>query len=39
MAESDLRQVLAWLDPRARPVLVQLPAAQYGRLRGAWTLP
>jgi L,D-peptidoglycan transpeptidase YkuD (ErfK/YbiS/YcfS/YnhG family) len=39
MAESDLRQVLAWLDPRARPVLVQLPAAQYERLRGAWTLP
>lgn len=39
MAESDLRQLLAWLDPRARPVLVQLPAAQYGTLRGAWTLP
>ncbi|WP_420128626.1 L,D-transpeptidase family protein [Longimicrobium sp.] len=39
MAESDLRQLLAWLDPRARPVLVQLPAAQHGTLRGAWRLP
>lgn len=39
MAESDLRQVLAWLDPRARPVLVQLPAAQYRRLGTAWRLP
>lgn len=39
MAESDLREVLAWLDPRARPVLVQLPAAAYAGLRGAWALP
>lgn len=39
MAESDLREVLAWLDPRARPVLVQLPAAQYRRLETAWKLP
>lgn len=39
MAEDDLRAVLAWLDPRARPVLVQLPRDVYGALRGAWTLP
>lgn len=39
MAESNLREVLAWLDPRARPVLVQLPAAAYAGLRGAWGLP
>lgn len=39
MAEENLRQVLAWLDPRARPVLAQLPASQYERLRGAWGLP
>ncbi len=39
MAESDLREVLAWLDPRARPVLVQLPASAYDGLRGAWALP
>lgn len=39
MAEDDLRQVLAWLDPRAEPVLVQLPAAAYAGVRGAWALP
>lgn len=39
MAESDLRQVLAWLDPRARPVLVQLPSGAYAGVRGAWALP
>lgn len=39
MAESDLREVLAWLDPRAGPVLVQLPASAYDGLRGAWALP
>lgn len=39
MAESDLRTVLAWLDPRARPVLVQLPRDVYGALRGTWELP
>lgn len=39
MAESDLRGILAWLDPRAGPVLVQLPAAAYARLGTAWRLP
>lgn len=39
MAEADLRAVLAWLDPRARPVLVQLPRAGYDSLRAAWDLP
>ncbi|HST59184.1 MAG TPA: L,D-transpeptidase family protein [Longimicrobium sp.] len=39
MAEADLRAVLAWLDPRARPVLVQLPRDVYGALRGTWELP
>ncbi len=39
MAEDDLRAVLAWLDPRARPVLVQLPRAEYASLRAAWDLP
>lgn len=39
MEESDLREVLAWLDPRASPVLVQLPAAAYAGVRGAWALP
>ena len=39
MPEEDLREVLAWLDPRARPVLVQLPAAVYAGLRAPWRLP
>lgn len=39
MAEEDLRTLLAWLDPRARPVLVQLPRAQHARMRAAWGLP
>lgn len=39
MAEEDLRTVLAWLDPRARPVLVQLPRDAYGALRATWELP
>jgi D-alanyl-D-alanine dipeptidase len=39
MAAENLREVLAWLDPRARPVLVQLPRDAYGALRTAWELP
>jgi D-alanyl-D-alanine dipeptidase len=39
MEEADLRALLAWLDPRARPVLVQLPREAYGALRTAWELP
>jgi L,D-peptidoglycan transpeptidase YkuD (ErfK/YbiS/YcfS/YnhG family) len=38
-AEPRVREVLAWLDPRARPVLVQLPREEYGRLRAEWALP
>lgn len=38
-AEEDLRRIVAWLDPRSRPVLVQLPEAEYGRLRERWKLP
>jgi D-alanyl-D-alanine dipeptidase len=34
-----LRRVIAWLDPRQRPMLVQLPAAAYARLRETWSLP
>jgi hypothetical protein len=32
-------EVLAWLKPDAVPILVQLPRAEYERLRGAWMLP
>jgi L,D-peptidoglycan transpeptidase YkuD (ErfK/YbiS/YcfS/YnhG family) len=32
-------RLLAWLDPRARPVLVQLPEAELRRLARPWALP
>jgi len=39
MAERNLKVVMQWLDPRRKPVLVQLTQYQYGRLRGSWGLP
>lgn len=39
MEPADIERLLHWLDPRRRPVLVQLPEAEYRRLRGAWKLP
>lgn len=36
---STLARILAWLDPAARPVLVQLPSDAYSQLRQAWGLP
>jgi L,D-peptidoglycan transpeptidase YkuD (ErfK/YbiS/YcfS/YnhG family) len=39
MAESNLRELMGWIDPRSRPMLVQLPADAHERLRGSWGLP
>lgn len=39
MAPESMQPLLAWLDRRREPVLVQLPLAQYAQLRGAWNLP
>ncbi|HWK90100.1 MAG TPA: L,D-transpeptidase family protein [Longimicrobium sp.] len=39
MAEADLTALLAWLDPAARPLLVQLPRAVYAGLQAPWSLP
>lgn len=36
---ADVNALLAWLDPKKQPVLVQLPSAEYFRLRRAWALP
>ena len=36
---ADVEALLAWLDPKQRPVLVQLPRAEYARLKRAWALP
>ncbi len=37
--EAKLRDVVAWLDPRRRPLLVQLTATNYSALRADWRLP
>jgi D-alanyl-D-alanine dipeptidase len=37
--EARLRDVIEWLDADRRPLLVQLTATEYERLRGAWRLP
>jgi D-alanyl-D-alanine dipeptidase len=37
--EAKLREVMRWLDPKKRPLLVQLPADQYKRLQAVWRLP
>src|SRR5690606_37389780 len=39
MAPDDMAPLLAWLDADRRPVFVELPLAQYARLRDAWNLP
>jgi L,D-peptidoglycan transpeptidase YkuD (ErfK/YbiS/YcfS/YnhG family) len=37
--ETKLREVAGWLDPKKQPLLVQLTAGEYERLRGKWKLP
>lgn len=39
MDADVLRDVMLWLDPRAKPMLVQLTTTAYDRLRGDWKLP
>jgi L,D-peptidoglycan transpeptidase YkuD (ErfK/YbiS/YcfS/YnhG family) len=39
MPRSDVDALLAWLDPAEAPVLVQLPAAEYAKVRRGWRLP
>jgi D-alanyl-D-alanine dipeptidase len=39
MEEGNLTELLRWLDPKKKPLLVQLPEADYTRLRAAWRLP
>ncbi|HEV2146404.1 MAG TPA: L,D-transpeptidase family protein [Longimicrobiaceae bacterium] len=39
MAAPHMREVLRWLAPDGEPVLVQLPRAEYERLRERWALP
>jgi len=39
MPKEQLESVLSWLDLARRPLLVQMPMAQYERLRKRWKLP
>jgi D-alanyl-D-alanine dipeptidase len=39
MDEPALKALMQWLDPKAAPVIVQLPADAYAALRTAWSLP
>ena len=37
--EAKLREVIQWLDPRKRPLLVQLTTDKYEKLQVRWRLP
>jgi D-alanyl-D-alanine dipeptidase len=37
--EAKLHDLMMWLDPAKRPLLVQLTATDYARLRARWKLP
>lgn len=39
MDESELKDVLNWLDKKKNPILVQFPAAMYNQIRSGWQLP
>jgi D-alanyl-D-alanine dipeptidase len=39
MELDALRELMGWVDPARRPMLVQLPASVLAELRDAWTLP
>ncbi len=39
LGEGDLEHLLRWLDPRAQPLLVQLPEPELAKRRKAWGLP
>jgi len=35
----DLESLVSWLEPKSKPLLVQLPQEEYRRLRKDWALP
>lgn len=39
MPREQLEPIIAWLDPAKDPLLVQLPIAQYNKLKKSWKLP
>jgi D-alanyl-D-alanine dipeptidase len=39
MDERALRELMGWIDPQRRPMLVQLPSGALNRMRERWRLP
>jgi zinc D-Ala-D-Ala dipeptidase len=39
MESSALEEIVRWLDPKEKPMMVQLPAGALRSVRGAWGLP
>jgi hypothetical protein len=39
MSQTELENLLTWLDPARKAVLVQLPQPAYERLINRWKLP
>jgi hypothetical protein len=39
MTQTNLEMLLTWLDPKRRPLLLQLPMPAYERLTNRWNLP
>ncbi|HMC31124.1 MAG TPA: L,D-transpeptidase family protein [Candidatus Angelobacter sp.] len=39
MPQADLESLIAWLNPASTPLLVQLPTAEYEKLREGWRWP
>ena len=39
MRAEDLDAILRWLDPAAKPIVLQLPRDEYARMREVWRLP
>ncbi len=39
MAQKNLEKILSWLDPKAQPLLIQLPKTTYQTLQVSWELP
>ena len=39
MVQANLEELLRWLDLAKKPILVQLPEAEFGRFRPVWGLP
>jgi D-alanyl-D-alanine dipeptidase len=39
MDAAKMEEILRWLDPRKKPLLAQLPQAEFERLRGVWKAP